>query len=367
MAWSHDVGLRDGTATITGGEAGAEPEYVRWERIPINKRTLLETAVRVAPDMVEAAIDALTDYCNRCDVKGASDVDAMREEAWIGLAKYFCLTDTSSASYWERVAQIRGIFYKIALGMSTSTGSKDAYVVDLSNFGQSNSGAEGGVSFKGAGNAGVSPIRAAFGFQDEWGHSPCLWRFMEGPIKLNTKFIALPPKGQETAKAHELARIIVHEGSHKWAQTKDILYKVSSHGSAINEFYRAREKPLGTFAFKMKRQEMEKAVKEPRPQNSLPSDADVLQEMMGSYFREKWDEIKVQEASVAVAMPDRNKVRGVLGTPKKLVKMAGTSPMAWDLTPKGTDPIADERWLENADSYAWFARRMWKRAMTNRV
>jgi hypothetical protein len=315
---------------------------------------------------VEAALEALPDYCRRCDVNGKSDEEIREEEAWIGLAKYFCLADPSAPEYWERVAGIRGIFYKISLGMMAVPNSADAYVVELSDFGDAKAKVQGGVPFSETKSAGVSPIRAAFGFQDEWGHSPCLWRRMEGPIRINTRFLPLPPAGKEKSKAHEVARIIVHEGSHKWAQTKDIMYKASTIGTDINTWYEARDKEAKSFKFEQLKKKMTAQIQEPRPQSSLPSDSQVLQEMMGSYMRERWAQRQEQEAAIAVPMGKRDKVRGTLGNEKKLVKMAGERAMAFDLAPVGTEPIADERWLENADSYAWFARRMWKRATKNR-
>jgi hypothetical protein len=195
MTRNHEVTLRDGTATITGAFPG-EPfdylrEYERWDKIPLAKRTMLETAVKTAPLMVGAAIDALEDYCDRCDQRGTDDVAVANEEAWIGLAKYFCLTGADTATYWE----------------------EEKY-------------------------SGVSPIRATFGFQDEWGHSP----YKEWKNRI---------------------------GNHLFNQTK-------------------------------------------------------------------------QKLTLGMPKEGANGVRS------------------------GTGPVQDEQWLENADSYAWFARRMWKRARNGR-
>jgi hypothetical protein len=364
MPWSHDVTLQDGTATITGGGAGEPPAYYSWERLGAQKQQLLESAVKTAPLMVDAAIDALSDYCRRCDVGGKDDAAVAHEEAWIGLAKYFCLTGVDADTYWERVAGVRTVFYKIASGMAAPANSKDAYVVALSLFGASNASTVAGVTLGTEERSGVSPIRATFGFQDEWGHSPCLWRTPEGPIKVNTKFLDLPPK--EGMKDDELARIVVHEGSHKWAQTKDVMYKYSGTGPKINKFYREWEQKVGTHAFKQKVQEM---MKEPRPRSTLPSNTEVIQRMMGSVYTKDWEAMKALEKSVAVAVPvpgrDATKTRVGPGGAKELVKMAGL-PMEANGVRAGTGPVQDEQWLENADSYAWFARRMWKRAGNGR-
>jgi hypothetical protein len=369
MTWSHEVTLQDGTATITGGAVGEPPEYTReyaqWDRIASGKRTQLETAVKTAPLMVDAAIAALGDYCRRCDQTGKDDAALANEEAWIGLAKYFCLTGADTDTYWDRVLGILSAFYKIARGMTAPANSRDAYVVHLTFFQGRNARVTAGVTLGGEERSGVSPIRATFGFQDEWGHSPCLWRLPEGPIQLNTPFIVLPPKGEESNKAHELARIIVHEGSHKWAQTKDVMYKYAGTGTKINAFYGEWAKKVGKYAFTQK---MKAMTKEPRPQGTLPSDGEVLQRMMESYERQEYEETKERQQSVAVQVPGLQrdkKQRSGLGGVKPLIKMAGL-PMEANGVRSGTGPVQDEQWLENADSYAWFARRMWKRARNGR-
>ena len=85
MTWNHEVTLQDGTATITGGGTGEPPAYYSWAKVGPQKQQLLETAVKMAPLMVDAAIDALLDYARRCDVEGKSDSDVANEEAWVGL------------------------------------------------------------------------------------------------------------------------------------------------------------------------------------------------------------------------------------------------------------------------------------------
>jgi hypothetical protein len=92
--------------------------------------------------------------------------------------------------------------------------------------------------------------------------------------------------------ADGIARTIVHEASHKWAFTKDVLYKKDSF---------------------------------------LKSD-DML------------DQQELKKSSIEI--PGREKVfRPMMGREKGQQQL-----------------ISPERWLENADSYAWLTRRLWKKA-----
>jgi hypothetical protein len=136
---------------------------------------------------------------------------------------------------------------------------------------------------------GVSPIRRNFGFTDEWGHKA--WQLAIGDIELNLSYV-------RHEQPDTVARTVVHEASHKFAGTKDVLYKE------------------GSFA-------------------KLPADR----------FQE------ARDVGLIAAADQREIARA--GHNKPLRPMSG-----WE---KGTDSvITDERWLENADSYAWAARRIWK-------
>jgi len=131
-----------------------------------------------------------------------------------------------------------------------------------------------------------SPIRRFFGFQHEWNHRP--WRMAIGNIELHYGFLL----GNATPDV--IARCIVHEATHKFAQTKDILYKHQSFAQ-------------------------------------LDLDADTKAALVTS-----------------VNIPGRE---------KPLVQMSG-----YDKDAGNNTLASDERMLENADSYAWMARRIWKHA-----
>ena len=87
-----------------------------------------------------------------------------------------------------------------------------------------------------------------------------------------------------------------------------------------------------------------------QPRHYLPSD-DVFDKMA-----RRWSErANFIAAKRQVEVPGRDKVRKLTNQPKPLIQMAGEKAMNTGLA------IDDEQWLENADSYAWFARRMWKK------
>ncbi len=77
-----------------------------------------------------------------------------------------------------------------------------------------------------------SPIRATFGYADEHGH--VAWRDLGGPILLSTSWLKRPEESANYSKAEEIARTLVHEASHRFAGTRDILYKADSLGVELN-------------------------------------------------------------------------------------------------------------------------------------
>jgi transposase len=71
----------------------------------------------------------------------------------------------------------------------------------------------------------ASLVRSVFGFVDECGHADR--RGCTGGIRMNVEWIA-EPTGPGRRDGEALARVLVHEGTHRWAQTKDVLYKHKS-------------------------------------------------------------------------------------------------------------------------------------------
>ena len=272
-------------------------------------------AVPMASAMVEAAMTALKGHIarrppgptglhfkekNRATVIGnlkgrlAGDPFAAKDdqtEIGQGLVKYFSLR-SSETNYWNYVEGILKTFLKIRTGLS------HPYTVRVRILAE---GERGRVMRSGTPTPfNVSPIREAFGFLHEWDHQPWLSYRIIGNIELSPKWVC-------SGKPDEVARTIVHEASHKFAYTNDVLYK--------HETFAKREEEWGS--------------------------ADV--------------------AKKAAAELARAKVSDIPGRTKPLVPMMGFEGGHPD---PGEEPqvIGPERWLENADSYAWFARRMYKRA-----
>jgi hypothetical protein len=145
---------------------------------------------------------------------------------------------------------------------------------------------------------------------------------------LNTHWLKRPAEEGFT-KAEEIARTLVHEASHRFAQTKDILYKQSSLGARLKED---------------DKQEMQRLPGESKAEfdEHRRFAKDVIQEMSAA----------AQITSRALAGDGRAEVKlRQTGLQKDLVSLA----------PKSGPEILPVQWLENADSYAWFARRVWKR------
>src|SRR5205085_3912637 len=73
-------------------------------------------------------------------------------------------------------------------------------------------------------NGQVSAIRESFGFNDEWGHVPYSGYSQYHHIQLNySGYVA-----GLGVTSDQIARTVVHEASHRWAGTKDVLYKHAS-------------------------------------------------------------------------------------------------------------------------------------------
>jgi hypothetical protein len=107
-------------------------------------------------------------------------------------------------------------------------------------------------------------------------------------------------KGTEDAL---VARLLLHEATHKWANTKDICYK------------------WDTIAQKFKHKEWEKAADQRKTSNAF---------MLGQKIKE--------------------------GVQPQLARTDKAKP----LLPLAKEGVAIEEWVYNADSYACAARRLWK-------
>jgi hypothetical protein len=222
------------------------------------------------------------------------------------LVKYFNLR-SSETNYWKYVQGILQTFLKIKIGLSS------AYTVSVRTLDEGERGRILRSIPTLQPGASASPIRQAFGFLHEWDHQDWVSYRHIGNIELSPQWVC-------SGKPDEVARTIVHEASHKFAYTNDVLYKHE------------------TFA-KRKNWELD----------------DVAQKAAAELAQKAAAEL-AQKAAAELA---RATISDIPGRTKALVPMMGFE----GGHPGFEEPqvIVPERWLENADSYAWFARRMYKR------
>jgi hypothetical protein len=232
----------------------------------------LKTGLDYATGMVSAMLAALEEFRN------ARPASPEGTDTGLALRKYFQLIVGGMAfTYWRQVEGIQKVYKKVEAGLALQ-----CPIVLMSSY-----TSVGRVANDKIDRSTVSPIRSIFNFQSEWRHKP--WRQAVGDIELDAAYVLGAPEDS-------IARTIVHEASHKFAQTKDVLYKDASFAQQSVESL--------LDAIDMKDQ----------PVVTLPGRAKNLLPMSG-YERD--------ESSVLTA-------------------------------------VSAERLLENADSYAWAARRIWK-------
>ncbi len=250
-------------------------------------KTKMKRILDMASEMVSTTCWALSGFDTACrlNLSGAAN-DPDVKVVVPALLKYFRINidfadQTAVRKHLSRVDRIRMVYQTISTGLTL----RECNIIIETMAATT----KARVALEQKMRDGASPIRRAFGFTDEFGHKQ--WQMSIGDIELNLSYVNGEPPDT-------VARTVVHEGSHKFANTKDVLYKD------------------GSFA-------------------KLPSD--------------QFEEAKQYGIIGANDQPEFT----LPGRTKKLRPMAGTE--------KGTENvITDERWLENADSYAWAARRIWK-------
>jgi len=268
-----------GNVSIVASNELEDKGVKRWININSDTRTKLTTAVKVAPVMVREVLRHLKQHVAQGKRLGEDpDPDLDVTEVGLGLLKYFNI-EAATTNYWRFVEGIISVYERMQEGLASS------HTIELGVF-----DARGRVEGLDSVTRPVSPIREAFGFADEWGHVPYTGWGKYGNIQLNYNGYVC----DASATFDKLARTIVHESSHRWAMTKDVLYKHQTFGKS---------------------------------NSTTEEDKKLL----------KQNQIQV---------PNRQ---------KPLTPMFGRE--------KGsTSIVLPERWLENADSFAWLARRLWKKS-----
>lgn len=294
-----------------------------WAKVPVKYRMQISNGIGLARAMTACALKGL-DMWSAC-LRGDGDL-ALAAEVDDALHKYFRISrqDLDKRVDGSVARGIRRVLQQVHDGLE----DREQCAIQLWSFVKPRVWA--GVMEVGGTKAGTqpSPIRATFGYADEHGHVE--WRDMGGPILLSTAWLKRPEESAHYTKAEEIARTLVHEASHRFAGTRDILYKAESLGEEL----KAMDKVFSD------------RVKQPGETQAEFVNDRILNKQL------------LQQASAGASTTTRaprpggvEKLRAV-GIPKDLVSMA----------PKvGKPPIDDVRWLENADSYAFFARRVWKR------
>ena len=310
--WFHEI---EGVIVNHEDSPIADKDYKEgWDAIPTKQRSELKNGILLSKIMVRCALSGMQTW-NKClKAEGSAEEMKLACEVHDGLSKYFHLKHQPLD---KRVsgAVARGItrvFLNIEEGLATET------EISLKSFPGKYWGGVSPVSDAKNPGTKASPIREIFGFADEYGHVD--WKGLGGPVMFSTAWLKRPPASDKVSKTEEIARTLVHEASHRFAHTKDILYKDSSAGSSI----KVEDNELSMMdiddGWRMARKDM--------------------MARAGALSMEG-----------RTAMPSKPKIF-LTGGPKPLMS----------INPKSEMPaIAAEQWLENADSYAYFARRVWKR------
>ena len=244
-------------------------------------RIKLRTAIQLASEMAKKAFVKLTQF-----KRGILDGDDKLEVQW-ALAKYFSI-DPSDGGYNHYLDGITRVYSAIASGLDApydivvfDPTDKDKFTSAVGYVRPTRTMIQAGPQ-----TAKASPIQMRLLIPEEWNHHEWDqgWTGYEEVGRIHVSLFVLLP-GEPPADA--VARTIVHEASHKFARTTDVLYKHQSFAKAESR----GEQP-------------------PEFQNTL-----------------------------------------TIGG-KKITPMGGA---------KNGVTISPLLYLENADSYAWTARRLWKR------
>lgn len=247
----------------------------------------IKRCLDISTEMVSAAFWALLNFDSawRMNPDGLSrDNDAI--VVIPALVKYFRVDSDiaqgrSRDKHLTMVDRIRSVYASINTGLSLRSCK-----ILIDDTGTANGRVAQEQVLRRPANGQISPIRRNFGFTTEWNHRP--WQRSIGDIEMNVSYI-------RGGTPDAIARTIVHEASHKFAQTKDVMYKHESFAKLLAGSDLTDTIDLGF-----------------QPEVNLP------------------------------------------GRAKRLLPMAGFEKRAPDQT------ISAEHLLENADSYAWAARRIWK-------
>lgn len=295
-----------------------------WDAVPPVYKAQVALGIKVARAMVTSALNGM-EVWSTCRLSSAgrsvSDID-IAVEVDNGLHKYFHVSKQELAKRVDGDI-VRGI-QRVLLQMQEGMSDPTTYKVQLWSFLAQSTWAAVKDDQRERRGTTPSPIRASFGFADEFGHKA--WKGMVGPILLSTDWLKRPVVGKGN-KVEEIARTIVHEASHRFAGTRDILYKADSLGAE------AKETDVNLKAM-------------------LDTESEADQATSRTFYQGELNALTSKAVTTQRAIPSHG--------PPKLHQVGGAKPLV-SMAPKSGKPdVPTVLWLENADSYAFFARRIWK-------
>lgn len=333
--WTHQIGnvrlvKRDGQHRDYGDS---------WQAMTNTKlRDRIQDGLALAPLMVRCALSRLKTY--QSFMVGTDGEEGVSSDALAdigdGLHKYFEMEAVIESGH-SLQSFLRGL---VTVYTAVAEGLKAPHDVIFyperpGETAKAKTQLDGVVR---PGSQSASFARAAFGFVDEFGHAD--WQGFTGGILMSQEYFAksIPPSSWEPGE--EIARVLVHEGTHRWAQTKDINYKHNSAAWRLDAEEKkiasdaACEASFGAFAWK----------------RMSPKDKDTKL----AYQRKTF-----VDPARNVAHQNIVRDRGANAKPLMSLNVRGLVDASRHRDGTAIDPL---RWIENADSYSWFARRMWKQS-----
>lgn len=306
-AWVEMVSTPHGNVKVLPSTSVGEhyPSFANLGELARRLKRVLDEA----PAMVSAARLALFDALKTAKKE---DEGVIFTPGGQGVAKYFNLAwkDDKKPQYINTLDVIDRVFGKIADGFASFE-----LVLGYTTEWDIADGTRGWVKMKGEKRVvPMSTIRSMFGSEHGCVLAPKeeTERERAGKIHLDAMLLA---EAADDKGIIEAARVLIHEGSHKWARTHDVLYKHQTFSK------------MG----------------------------------MVSYFDNALDRTKlVPKLESMVMSPGKTNPKSHFHPMMGYEKLDQKSNKPYLQNLDVGNVILPERWLENADSYAWFARSMYK-------
>jgi hypothetical protein len=319
MTWTITIG---GTVQL---KPAASPPFPVLPQDPVNRiLDKLTRAVSLASEMAEAAETAIEMFAV---VPPNQQMHTGNAEVMDALVKYFHLYPytTPAPLYKRTVDGIVYVFKRIKDGLA---GGYTLYIYTAPNPDSRDAGKQGYCMVNTKANFALGKLFLFPGDHVPWNQLQA-WAKGEN-ITDPSQDIHLKYEFLERESEDVIAKTIVHEASHKWAYTTDVLYKHASFAKTNEgENFRFVVDQGWQHAVERFATDSEKEVQKPL------------------YPMTAHDKPKV-------ATVGENQLKKLTGS---LLSEAQKQKQLDDLSQK-------EMWVKNADSYAYTARRLWKRELT---